>query len=137
MQPEFKRTVQTSLAPSGRGPFPQALATGPLVFVSGQGPLSPETNEPIVGSFEEQVQRTFANVAAILDAAGLGLAHVVKVTVYLTDLANVPTFNRIYERLMPAPLPARTLVECGLRGIDVEVDVIALDPLRMSTLPQS
>ena len=81
MQPEFKRTIQTSLAPSGRGPFPQALAAGPLVFVSGQGPLSPDTNEPIQGLFEEQVHRTFSNVAAILGAAGLGLAHVVKVTV--------------------------------------------------------
>jgi 2-iminobutanoate/2-iminopropanoate deaminase len=126
MQPDLKRTIHTRLAPNGRGPFPQAVAVGPLVFVSGQGPLSPETNEPIAGAFEAQVQQTFANVEAILDAAGLRLLDIAKVTVYLSDVSNVPAFNAIYERLMPAPLPARTLVQAGLRGIDVEVDVIAV-----------
>lgn len=126
MPSDPKRTVSTPLAPTGRGPFPQAVAVGPLVFVSGQGPLSPETNQPIHGSFEEQVRQTFANVEAIVRAAGLGLEHVAKVTVYLADMAKVPEFNRLYEQLMPAPLPARTLVQVGLRGIDVEVDVIAV-----------
>lgn len=128
MQPDLKRTVSTPLAPAGRGPFPQAVAVGPLVFVSGQGPLSPETNQPICDGFETQVEQTFANAAAILRAAGLGLEHVVKITVYLSDVGNVPEFNRIYERLMPAPLPARTLVQVVLRGIDVEIDVIAAHP---------
>jgi 2-iminobutanoate/2-iminopropanoate deaminase len=137
MQPEMKCTIHTPLAPSGRGPFPQAISVGSLVFVSGQGPLSPQTNEPISGDFEAQVRLTFANVAAILAAADLGLDHVAKVTVYLTDVGNVPEFNRIYERLMPAPLPARTLVQAGLRGIDVEVDVIAVDPRGARSLPNS
>jgi 2-iminobutanoate/2-iminopropanoate deaminase len=131
MPHELKRTIRTPLAPSGRGPFPQAVAIGPFVFVSGQGPLAPETNEPIAGTFDEQVLRTFSNIEAILGAAGLDLSHVAKVTVYLADLANVPAFNRHYERLMPAPLPARTLVAAGLRGIDVEIDVIAVDPARL------
>jgi 2-iminobutanoate/2-iminopropanoate deaminase len=134
MQPDFKRTVSTPLAPAGRGPFPQAVAVGPMLFVSGQGPLSPETNQPISGGFEAQVERTFANVEAILRAAGLGLEHVAKVTVYLTDIGKVPDFNRVYERLMPAPLPARTLVQVGLRGIDVEIDVIAVHPERARSL---
>lgn len=137
MQAEFKTTVSTAQAPAGRGPFPQAVAVGPLVFLSGQGPLSPETNQPIVGSFAEQVERTFENVEAILGAAGLGLEHVAKVTVYLSDIDYVPEFNRIYERLMPAPLPARTLVQAGLRGIDVEVDVIAMHPARQTALVAS
>lgn len=134
MQAEFKTTVSTPQAPAGRGPFPQAVAVGPLVFLSGQGPLSPETNQPIVGGFDEQVVRTFENVEAILGAAGLGLEHVAKITVYLSDIDNVPAFNRIYERLMPAPLPARTLVQAGLRGIDVELDVIAVHPARQGAL---
>jgi 2-iminobutanoate/2-iminopropanoate deaminase len=137
MQPELKRSIHTPLAPSGRGPFPQAVAVGPLVFLSGQGPLSPQTNQPISGAFEDQVHQTFANVEAILRAAGLGLDHVAKVTVYLTDVDKVPEFNRIYERLMPAPLPARTLVQAGLRGIDVEVDVIAVHPGSASALSTS
>ena len=56
MQAEFKTTVSTPQAPAGRGPFPQAVAVGPLVFLSGQGPLSPETNQPIVGGFDEFVE---------------------------------------------------------------------------------
>jgi 2-iminobutanoate/2-iminopropanoate deaminase len=128
MPPELKSRVATAQAPAGRGPFPQAIQVGSLVFVSGQGPLSPATNQPIEGGFADQVRQTFANVEAILRAAGLGLEHVVKVTVYLADIARVPEFNNLYEGLMPAPLPARTLVEVGLRGIEVEFDVIAAHP---------
>lgn len=130
MPPETKRTIHTTLAPAGRGPFPQAVAVGPLVFVSGQGPLSVETSQPIAGAFEDQVRRTFANLEAVLRADALDLSHIVKITVYLADLGNVPAFNLVYERLMPAPRPARTLVQVGLRGIDVEVDAIAIRPER-------
>jgi 2-iminobutanoate/2-iminopropanoate deaminase len=136
MQPEFKRTLATADAPAGRGPFPQAVQVGPLVFLSGQGPLSPQTNQPIAGGFAEQVQQTFENVNAILRAAGLSLDHVVKVTVYLTDIGRVPDFNVLYEGLMPRPHPARTLVQAELRGIDVEMDVIAVHP-RIASLMRS
>ena len=135
MPPELKARVATPQAPAGRGPFPQAVQVGPLLFLSGQGPLSPATNQPIAGGFAEQVRQTFANVEAILRAAGLGLEHVVKVTVYLADIARVPEFNSLYEVLMPAPFPARTLVEVGLRGIDVELDVIAAHPSIAASIP--
>lgn len=137
MQPELKLAVQAPDAAPGRGPFPQAVRVGPLVFVSGQGPLSPETNRPIEGTFADQVRRTFDNVRSILCAAGLGLEHVVKVTVYLQDIAKVPEFNQLYEQLMPRPLPARTLVQVVLRGIDVELDVIAADPAIAALAPRS
>jgi 2-iminobutanoate/2-iminopropanoate deaminase len=135
MPPELKARAPTPQAPAGRGPFPQAVQVGPLLFLSGQGPLSPTTNRPIDGGFAEQVRQTFANVEAILRAAGLGLEHVVKVTVYLADIARVPDFNTLYEVLMPAPLPARTLVEVGLRGIEVELDVIAAHPSITALIP--
>lgn len=128
MSADVKQPVASSEAASGRGPFPQALWAGPLLFVSGQGPLSRATNQPIEGDFAAQVRETFANVEAILRAAGLTLAQVVKVTVYLSDLARVSEFNALYEALMPKPFPARTLVQVGLRGIDVELDVIAAHP---------
>lgn len=128
MHPELKQSVMSSLAPAGRGPYPQAVQVGPLLFLSGQGPISRETNRPIEGSFTAQVRETFANLENILRAAGLSLAHVVKVTVYLTDIARVPEFNQLYEELMPKPYPARTLVQVGLRGIDVEMDMIAAHP---------
>jgi 2-iminobutanoate/2-iminopropanoate deaminase len=89
--------------------------------------LDPQENRPKGGTFEQQVRLTFRNVRAILAAAGLSLADVVKVTVYLSDLALVPQFNGLYEAEMPEPRPARTLVQAGLRNIDVELDVIAAD----------
>jgi 2-iminobutanoate/2-iminopropanoate deaminase len=125
---ELKQTITAPDAPSGRGPFPQAVRTGSVVFLSGQGPLDPETNAPISGSFAEQVQQTFLNVKVVLAAAGLGLEHIIKVTVYLSDLARIPEFNELYKSHMPQPWPARTLVQAGLRQIDVEIDVIAADP---------
>lgn len=131
----MKRLIYTPSAPAGRGPFPQALEAGPFVFVSGQGPLLPDTNQPQQVDFPTQVRRTLANVDAILRAANLSLEHVVKMTIYLTDLANVPAFNEIYAQMVPEPRPARTLVQAGLRGIDVEVDVIAMNPLRVADQP--
>lgn len=125
---ELKQTITAPGAPSGRGPFPQAVRTGSLIFLSGQGPLDPATNEPISGSFAEQVRQTFLNVRVILAAADLGLEHIVKLTVYLSDLARIPEFNELYTAHMPQPWPARTLVQVGLRQIDVEMDVIAVDP---------
>jgi 2-iminobutanoate/2-iminopropanoate deaminase len=98
-----------------------------MVFLSGQGPLDPTVNAPIAATFSEQVNRTFDNIEAILAAAGLGSSDIAKVTVYLSDLRHVPEFNAIYESRIPAPFPARTLVQAGLRGIDVEIDVIAID----------
>ena len=128
MLSELKRTVTSTAAPVGRGPFPQAVQVGPLVFVSGQGPLSCATNRPIAGDFSAQVRATFANLEKILEAADLSLAHVVKVTAYLADIERVSDFNELYEVLMPQPFPARTLVQVGLRGIEVEIDVIAAHP---------
>jgi 2-iminobutanoate/2-iminopropanoate deaminase len=123
-----RQPIVAPAAPRGRGPYPQALRVGPLVFLSGQGPLNVETNAPAGGPFEEQVVLTIDNVARILQAAGLTLEHVVKVTVFLSDLARIDEFNAIYSRRFGHPGPARTLVQAGLRGIDVELDVIAVDP---------
>jgi 2-iminobutanoate/2-iminopropanoate deaminase len=130
---EFRSVIFTDKAPQGRGPFPQALRVGQMVFVSGQGPLDPAVNAPISGTFSEQVDRTLDNLKAILAAAGLGFSDIAKVTVYLSDLRYVPEFNAIYESRIRAPFPARTLVQVGLRGIDVEIDVIAIDSRQAST----
>lgn len=129
---ESRSVIFTDKAPKGRGPFPQALRVGQMVFLSGQGPLDPTVNAPIAGTFTEQVNRTFDNLEAILAAAGLGFSDIAKVTVYLSDLRYVPEFNAIYESRIPAPFPARTLVQVGLRGIDVEIDVIAVDPRQLA-----
>ncbi len=121
-------TVHSSKAPVGRGPFPQAVRYGGLLFVSGQGPLDPQRNEPDVGSFEHEVRVTLDNLAAVVEAAGCGLADALKLTIYLANVANVPSFNELYREYFPDRRPARTLVEVGLRGIQVEVDGIFACP---------
>lgn len=119
-----KEIIHSSEAPKGRGPFPQALKYGNLVFVSGQGPLDSEKNEPDTGSFEKEVRLTFNNLEKIVKAAGCNFADALNLTIYLTDLANVPQFNEIYQEYFPEPRPARTLVQVVLRGIQVEVAAI-------------
>ena len=127
---DYKReAIFTENAAKGRGPFPQALKVGPFVFMSGWGPFDKETNAPIQGDFEQQVRKTFDNISAVAVASGLGIEKAVKITIYLTDLANIPQFNEIYKEYFPDQhnYPARTLVQAGLRGIDVEIDVILMD----------
>jgi 2-iminobutanoate/2-iminopropanoate deaminase len=122
-----KQPIVAPAAPHGRGPYPQALRVGPMVFLSGQGPLDVATNSPADAPFGEQVLLTIDNVDRILRAAGLELDDVVKITVYLSDLSRVEDFNAIYSTRFSNPRPARTLIQAGLRGIDVEMDVIAVD----------
>jgi 2-iminobutanoate/2-iminopropanoate deaminase len=122
------QSVSAEAAPRGRGPFPQAMRFGDLLFVSGTGPLDPLRNEPDVGSFEHEVELTMRNLATIAEAGGSSMDDAVKITVYLTDLANVPAFNELYRRHFREHLPARTLVQAGLRGIQVEVDAIFACP---------
>lgn len=123
-----KETVFTHAAPRGRGPFPQAVRFGELLFVSGQGPLDAVRNEPDTGTFEHETHKTLGNLRAIVEGAGSDLSRALKLTIYLTDLANIPKFNEIYAQYFPEPRPARTLVQTGLRGIQVEVDGIFACP---------
>jgi len=114
--------VFSKKAPRGRGPFPQAVKAGPFLFVSGMGPLDPDTNAPIQGDFEAQVRRTLDNIREIVLEAGMELSDAVRITIYLTELGNIPRFNAIYEEYFPGDRPARALVQAGLRGIDVELE---------------
>ncbi len=117
-----REIIYSNKAPVGRGPFPQAVKVNGFLFVSGQGPLDPKTNTPINGNFEEQVHQTLRNIREIVLAAGMELKDAVRVTIYLTDLQNIPRFNEIYEQYFPGEKPARTLVQVGLRGIEVEME---------------
>jgi len=112
------------------GPYSPAIVTeGPLVFVSGQGPVDPETGEKRLGSFREQAELTFQNVTVLLEAAGTSWEHAVKVGVFLADLGDFAEMNEIYRRYLTPPFPARTTVEAGLApGMAIEVDCIAVVP---------
>lgn len=119
-----KKVIFCPEAPKGRGPFPQAIKFNNQLFISGQGPLDPISSTPVTGTFESEVHLTIQNIKKIVAAANGDLNDALKLTVYLTDLANIPKFNEVYIQYFSEPYPARTLVQAGLRGIQVEIDAV-------------
>ena len=123
-----RRSVTTTSAPGAVGPYSQAIATGNLVFCSGQVGLDPATGDLVEGGLEAQAERVLSNLAAVLDAAGCTFADVVKTTCFLVDINDFAAFNAVYARFMPDPPPARsTFAVAALpKGAAVEVEAIAV-----------
>lgn len=106
------------------GPYSQAVVSGHLVFTAGQIPsLGSLEEQP--ESFKDQVRQTFANLAAILEAAGSSLSHIVKMNAYLTDPDQLVPFNEVYKEILGHAPPARTTVCVQLWGVSLEIDCIA------------
>ncbi len=120
--------IQTTKAPQAIGPYSQAVCTDTMVFVSGQIPLDPATGELVAGGIEAQTHRVLQNVQAVLEAAGSSLAHVVKTTIFLTNIHDFPTVNGIYGSFFSTEPPARSTVQVAAlpKGAQVEIEVIAL-----------
>lgn len=121
-------TIATVRAPKAIGPYAQAIATGQLVFCSGQVALDPRSGELVGGTIREQTTRVLENLRAVLRAAGSDLDHVVKTTVFLTDLADFGEMNAVYGETFAGHAPARATVQVsGLpRGARVEIECIAI-----------
>lgn len=124
----IRKCIHTDLAPAAIGTYSQAVLAGNTLYVSGQIPLDPATGELVQGDIAARVRRCFQSLEAILEAAGGSVAEVVKVTVYLTDLSVFPVVNQVMSELFEAPYPARAAVQVAAlpRGVDVEVDAVAL-----------
>jgi 2-iminobutanoate/2-iminopropanoate deaminase len=125
-----RSAISTSAAPAAIGPYSQAIIAGDFVFAAGQGAIDPATGDVRAGTIEEETHRTLRNVGAILDAAGVGFADVVKTTVFLADLGDFAAMNAIYATYFPDPQPARSTVEVAAlpKGFKVEIEVIAYRP---------
>ncbi len=119
----MKQIISTAAAPAAVGPYSQAVRTGNFVFCSGQVPLVPETGALVGEDFAEQTKQVLNNVAAVLRAAGLTPAHVVKTTVFLTDLARFGEFNALYAELFGENPPARSCVQVAALPKDAQVEV--------------
>lgn len=117
-------------APESTLPISEAIRHGDTVYVSGQGPLDPETGEVVGETVGEQTTTTLENVDRILRAADSSLANVVKATVYLTDMADYEEMNAAYADTVDRPFPARTVVEVADLPVDiaVEIEVVAAAP---------
>ena len=120
----MRRTVMAEGGPAPAGPYSHAVVANGFVYVSGHGPVDPETGEMPDG-FTDQVRQTLKNLRTILEAAGSGLDDVVKVNAYLTDLTRFAEFNEVYREFFGNDPPARTTVATALLGILVEVDCVA------------
>ncbi len=119
--------VNTSKAPAPVGPYSQAVRCGNMLFVSGQIPLDPENGELVLNSFAEQCHRVLLNLKIILEAGGSTLENVLKVTIYMKNLAQFNELNEIYSEYFDASKPARACVEVSAlpKGVAVEMDAIA------------
>ena len=126
-----KKIIHTDKAPEAIGTYSQAVNHQGLVFVSGQIPLDPETMQMVDGGIENEIHRVFKNLSAICTAAGGSLNDIVKLTVYLTDMANFPHVNAIMEQYFSTPFPARAAVGVSAlpKGAEVEMDaILAVQP---------
>ncbi|WP_308639503.1 RidA family protein [Paenibacillus silvisoli] len=121
----MRKAVRAVKSSKGDGPYSQAIVSRGFVYVSGQGPLDPETGAIAGETIEEQAELTLRNIQHIVEAAGASLASVVKVTVFLSSMDDFERFNVVYRRFFQSPYPARTCVGCQLGAIMVEVDAIA------------
>jgi len=126
----MRRTIRTKAAPAAIGPYAQAMAVDGWLWVSGQIPLDPSTGELVAGGIEPATRQVLDNLRAVIEAAGAGLADVVKTTIYLTDLGEFATVNAIYAEYFAESPPARACVEVsGLpKGADVEIDAVVRLP---------
>lgn len=125
-----KTPVQTDKAPAAIGPYSQAIQAGGFVFCSGQVGIDPETGEIVGGGVEAEARQVMKNLGAVLAAAGVGYADVVRTTIYLVDMGDFALVNRIYgEHVGPVP-PARATVAVSAlpKGAVVEIDAVALLP---------
>lgn len=123
--------TKTIIKPSGGapavGPYSHAVRIGDLLFCAGQIPLDPATGELVPGDTAAQTERVLLNVKAILDDQGLTFAHVVKSTVFLTDLRDFGAMNEVYARYFTSEFPARSTIQVAAlpKGARVEIEVIA------------
>lgn len=124
----MNKNINTEKAPKAIGPYSQAIEAGGMVFASGQLPIDPLTGEFAVGGIKEQTRQSLTNAKHILEEAGTDLAHVVKTTVFLSDMANFGAMNEVYAEFFQAPYPARSAVAVKTLPKEalVEVECIAV-----------
>ncbi len=120
----MKKTVMAEKGPAPAGPYSHAVVANGFVFISGQGPVDPESGT-MPDAFADQVRQTLENVRTILEAAGSSLDDVVKVNAYVTDLTRFAEFNEVYKEFFRQDPPARAALAAALLGILVEIDCIA------------
>ncbi len=121
-----RKAIHSDNAPAAIGTYSQAVAAGGLVFLSGQIPLDPKTMELVSGDFAARTRQVFDNLSAVAVAAGGSMDNIVKLTIYLTDLANFATVNEVMAEYFEQPYPARAALGVASlpKGSDVEAEAV-------------
>lgn len=121
-----KKQVHTDKAPAAIGPYSQAIDLGSLVFTSGQIPVAPDGS--VSDDVAEQTRQCLENLSAVLEAAGSSMEHVIKTTVFITDMDQFGTINQVYAEFFAQPYPARSCVQVAKlpKGVSVEIEAVAL-----------
>lgn len=122
------KAISTTKAPAAIGPYSQAIEANGFVYASGQLPIDPATGQFPEGGIKEQTRQSLTNAQNILKEAGIDLSHVVKTTVFLSDIANFAAMNEVYAEFFSEPFPARSAVAVKdlPKGALVEIEVIAV-----------
>ena len=120
--------INTPKAPKAIGPYSQAVKAGNFLFISGQIPINPETNELFNGNIKEKTKLVLNNINAILNEAGFKKENVAKVTIYLKDISNFNAVNEVYEKFFNGHKPARAVVEVSNlpKNVDIEIEAICV-----------
>ncbi|KAA0228878.1 RidA family protein [bacterium] len=126
----MREVIKTSSAPAAIGPYSQGIrvSAGKMLFTAGQVPLDPATGQMVTGDIKAQTRRVLENVKAILQAAGASFEHVVKTTVFMTDLNEFAAMNDVYAEYFATNPPARSTVEVRAlpKGAKVEIETMAI-----------
>lgn len=121
-----KRCIMVEGGPPAAGPYSHAVIANGFVFASGQVPLARDGSGPIRGTIEDEAHAALTNLKVVLEGAGSGLEHVVKVTAFLSDMENFGRFNEVYKQYFPSDCPARTCFQAGRLPLDFQVEVEAI-----------
>lgn len=120
------QVVATDNAPKAIGPYSQAIRVGPMLFLAGQIPIDPKSNQLAVGTIEEETTLVLNNLKAVLEASGMSMADVVSTTVFMKDLNEFPKMNTVYATYFPNNPPARATVQVARLPRDVKVEIAAI-----------
>jgi 2-iminobutanoate/2-iminopropanoate deaminase len=124
----MKKVINTNNAPAPIGPYSQAIAAGGFLFVSGQIPLNPSTGEIVSAGIKAETEQVMGNIGAILSEAGLDFNHIVKTSIFLTDMQSFAQVNEVYGTYFVGEFPARETIQVAAlpKNVNVEISVIAI-----------
>lgn len=127
----FKKEINTTMAPKALGPYSQAIKLGDFVYLSGQIPINPATNEVDTKTIEDQTHQVMNNIGAVLSEMGLNYNHIVKTTIFMSDLNEFTALNDIYATYFDEPYPARSCVQVAKlpKDVKVEIECLVIDTL--------